>query len=87
MILLGSERAYFLSIPGIPDLQDFSTRRHRGTELHRESPEDYLKRGIITSFTMMMITATRNISSEIRFMPCIYFIHLVRGWLGSGFLM
>ena len=47
----------------------------------------YLKSGRITSLTRMMITAIRNMISDILFMPCIYFIHWVLGSFGSRFLM
>ena len=47
----------------------------------------YLNKGIITSLIKIMISAMMNIISEMRFMPCIYFIHFVLGALGSRFFM
>ena len=48
---------------------------------------NYLNIGKITSLMIIIISAIRKISIESLFMPCIYFIHCVRGSFGSLFFM
>ena len=43
--------------------------------------------GIITNLTSIIIRAIRNMKIEIRFMPCMYFVNVLRGTFGSRFLM
>lgn len=44
----------------------------------------FLSNGTIMRRIIIITSATRNITSEIRFIPCMYFIHCVLG--SSGFL-
>ena len=51
------------------------------------SPKGYLNKGIITNRVTIITMAMRKIIMDMRFMPCIYFIHGVYGSFGSLFLM